>query len=212
MRGKVSPRGWLAALTLVALSPTSVRAQESAVTPREQATAIDAERLETFVRAASQEARTVRRATLVTTAVAGGVLVPAGIVIGRRPDELSQSIGIGMAFGGAIPLAFGALSLSPSPMEKFEARLDARRKSGMLSPDLARITTNEWRDLARVATAIGIGFLRERPIGSLSQSAQYSIGSILVGAGVPILQLGIRTRYQASPQETWWDAFMKEKP
>ena len=221
-------KGWLIALTLVAVFPGVLRAQRPGDTPPD--TRADVERLETFVHTAAQEARTARRASLVAITVAGGALVPAGIVIARRPDELSQSIGIGMTFGGAIPLAFAALSLSPSPMEKFEARFDARRKGGMLSADLTRITTNEWRDLARVsherrrsdgarriamglvATAIGVGFLRERPIGSLSRTAQYSIGSVLVGSGVPILQLGIRTRYQASPQETWWDVFMKQKP
>ncbi len=228
MRTRVSLRGWLITLTLVAISSGVVHAQTAGDAPPD--TRASVERLETFAHAAAQEARSARRATLVTTAVAGGALVPAGIVIGRRADSLSQSIGIGMTFGGAIPLAFAALSRSPSPMEKFAARFDARRTSGMLGPDLARITTNEWRDLARVsrdrrrsdgtrrmamglvATAIGIGFLRERPIGGLSQSAQYSLGSVLVGSGVPILQLGIRTRFQASPQEMWWDAFTKEKP
>ena len=115
-------------------------------------------------------------------------------------------------------------------MERFATRFDARRQSGTLDADLAAITTKEWRDLARVshdrrrsdgarkmaiglvATAIGIGFLRERPIGGLSPGAQYSLGSVLVGSGVPILQLGIRTCDQASPQEIWWDAFMKERP
>ncbi len=224
---RTSVKGWLIVLTLVTLQSGVMRAQAPCDTAQE--TPVEIERLETLVHTAAQEARSERRANLVAVTVAGGVLVPTGIVIAQRPDELSRSIGVGLTFSGLIPLAFAALSHSPSPMEKFETRFDARCKSGMLSADLARITTTEWWDLARVsrdrrrsdgirriamglaATAIGIGFLRERPIGGLSRGAQYSIGSVLVGSGVPILQFGIRTRYQASPQETWWDVLVKGK-
>jgi hypothetical protein len=230
MRNRALAHQLLVAMIVGTLAQSVVRGQEAGGAATPHNLSADLGHLDTFVHTAAKEAHDARRATLITTGAAGAALVPAGIAIAQRPDDVSRSIGIGMTFGGAIPLAFAALSLSPSPMERLAARFDALRESGLPPLDLERMTTNEWRQLARIsgerrrsggarrmvvglaATAIGLAFLRERPIGNLSQSSQYTIGSVLVGTGAPMLQLGIRMRTQLSPQETWWNAYTKERP
>jgi hypothetical protein len=188
------------------------------------ASAVDVARLEAFLHAAARDARDARHANLAAGLIAGVALLPTGIVLARRSDDLSQATGIGMEFGGGIPLALTPLSLLPSPMEQLEAGFAARRAGGMSDAELKRVTLIEWRELALrsesrrfkagvvetalglAAVGIGLGFLGVHQVGDLSRTAQTTIGGVLVGSGLPTLQLGVRLFFQRSPQETWWDA------
>lgn len=173
----------------------------------------DTARLAAAVHGAAEEAEARRDANLAAGAIAGAGLVPIGVALEQRDDALAHATGIGLVFAGGIPLAFSALSLRASSIELFAARFAERRAAGMADDALARITLDEWRVLAAAsrsqrlrlgtveallglaATAVGIGLLRP--------ADHVTAGSVLVGAGVPFIQLGVRGLLQRTPEEIW---------
>jgi len=173
----------------------------------------DTTRLAAAIHGGAEEAEARRHATLAAGAVAGAGFVPIGVMLEERTDPIAHATGIGLIFAGGIPLVFSTLSLPTSSMERFAERFDERRTAGMADDELARRTLDEWRDLAAasrsqrirlgtgeavlglVAAAIGIGLLRH--------DDHVTSGSVLVGAGVPFIQLGLRGLLQRTPEETW---------
>jgi hypothetical protein len=180
------------------------------------------------LRAAAEQSRTSRRAVVLTGILAGAVMVPVGLALWHRSDAVSQSIGSGMTIGGAAPMVFSALSLSPTRIERLDARYE-RQLGWRQGASLDRETEAEWADLvdgareARIArgcvgialgtlaTAAGAGLLLADPIHGLTRNQQYTVGAIAVGAGVPVLAIGVRAMLQLSPEETWWAAYRGER-
>jgi hypothetical protein len=130
-----------------------------------------------------------------------------------------------MTIGGAAPLVFSTLSLFPSSMERLDDTFERRRASGMASNDLVETTVADWRDaadagrkrriltgivevgLGGTATGSGLGLLLARPLKGFGRNQQYMLGSILIGSGLPILTLGIRSLLQQSIVECAWDKY-----
>jgi hypothetical protein len=66
--------------------------------------------------------------------------------------------------------------------------------------------------LGGVLMAAGAVFLLAPGLtDSISQRAPYTIGSLLVGSGVPIFSLGVHTLFVKSPIEVSWDAYRAGK-
>jgi hypothetical protein len=135
----------------VAISSTDARADEvGAVQQREPAPTARARsaRLEAHLHAAARQGRDSRHAVLLTGIVGGVAMIPVGVTLWHRPDAVSQSIGAGMTIGGAAPLLFTALSLSPSKIERLEREYERRLASGEDGGDLDRAIEAEWARLA----------------------------------------------------------------
>jgi len=182
-------------------------------------------RLGAFLHASALEALSARRSIIVTGLVTGAALVPVGIVLWERSDAVSRSIGSGMTIGGAAPLVFSTLSLFPSSIERLDDTFERRRASGMTSNDLIERTLTDWRDavdagrkrriltgiievgLGGAATGVGLGLLLVHPLKGYDRNQQYMLGSLLLGPGVPILTLGIRSLLQQSIVECAWDKY-----
>jgi hypothetical protein len=169
-------------------------------------------------------ARDTRLAIAVTQIAGGGAFLPTGIVLAARKDPVSQSIGIGMAVGGGVPLLFSALSLLPSKMEGLRDHFEERRASHMASEELLRVTADEWRETANASqrsrlitgyvslglgsasTAFGMGLLLAKPgFAGLDRNGQYTVGSVLVGPGMPMITAGVFSLLQRTPEESSWE-------
>lgn len=173
----------------------------------------------------ASRARAQRHATIVTGLATAAALVPAGYVIAQRSDPVSQSIGVGMEIGGAAPLVFSVLSLRASGMERQYERFQEARDSGMPPADLLRLTEAQWQQTAsaahdlRIAMGVawlvlgtasagtGLFFLLNDPAAGMNRNQQDTVGSSLVGPGVPVAMLGIRMLLQESVEETSWEAY-----
>jgi hypothetical protein len=173
----------------------------------------------------ASRARAQRRTTVLAGLVGAAALVPAGYVLSQRSDPVSQSIGTGMEVGGAAPLAFSALSLSRSGMERLRDRFEESLGSTTARAELAETMEAEWRHTAEAAhdrrvlfgvvglvlgaasAGAGLFFLLSDPTAGLSRDQQYTLGSSLVGPGVPFMGVGIRALLQESIEETSWDAY-----
>jgi hypothetical protein len=99
----------------------------------------------------ASRARAQRRTTLLAGLVGAAALVPAGYVLSQRSDAVSQSIGTGMEVGGAAPLAFSALSLSRSGMERLRDRLEEGLGATTSRAELAEAMEADWQHTAEAA-------------------------------------------------------------
>jgi hypothetical protein len=164
---------------------------------------------------------------IATTQIIGGVaFLPTGIVLAARKDPVSQSIGIGMAVGGGVPLLFSGLSLLPSKMEGLRDRFEERRTAGMARDELLRVTESDWREtadashsrrlvtgyitlsLGTASTAFGLALLLAKPgFAGLDRNGQYTLGSVLVGPGLPLITAGVFSLFQRTPEESSWQAY-----
>jgi hypothetical protein len=94
----------------------------------------------------------------------------------------------------------------------------------MARNELVRRTEADWKRIAEgherristslvevgvggVASAAGVALLLAQPLGEMSRTQQYNVGSALVGPGVPILSLGLRGLLQRSVEENSWSAY-----
>jgi hypothetical protein len=234
MRNILAKRFSFALLTgLVTLGPRGARAADApgaaALPVSASGQADDPERrlaiMNGEIELFAARARAQRRANVVVGLVGAAALVPAGYVLSQRTDAVSQSIGIGMEVGGIAPLAFSALSLSRSPMERLRDRVDDEVASSMPRAELVRVIESDWQSTAEAAhdrrivvgvvglvlgtasTAAGLFFLLSNPVAGLSLDQQYTLGSSLVGPGVPFIGVGIRALFQESVEETSWDSY-----
>jgi hypothetical protein len=186
----------------------------------------EVERAASLLEQSAISARDTRLAIAVTQIVGGVTFLPTGIVLAARKDPVSQSIGIGMAVGGGVPLLFSALSLLPSKMEGLRDHFEQRRASNLTSAELLRITEHEWREtadasyqrrlitgyvtlgLGSASTAFGLGLLLAKPgFAGLDRNGQYTVGSILVGPGMPLITAGVFSLFQRTPEESSWQTY-----
>lgn len=167
------------------------------------------------------------RVTFIATGLASGVaLVPTGIVLTTHPDEVGQSIGVGMTATGSAALLFALLSLRSSKMEQLSTAFEARRASGISDEELVRATETEWSAAAEkshdrrvtvgvYSLALGIAasgagafmLLADAGVFGQSRNTQYTVGSILIGSGVPITGLGLQALLRETPEETSWRSY-----
>lgn len=188
--------------------------------------ATNAYQLDVFLQASARQARASRRAILFTGIVTGAAMVPVGSTLWQRSDAVSQTIGAGLTIGGAAPFAFSLLSVPPSSIERLAGAYEAQRTWGNNSQaELVRATERKWEEIASashdrriavgivmavlggLATGSGIGLLLHSPVQGWTQNTQNTVGSVLLGAGVPVLSVGIRGLIQPTAEETWWNAY-----
>jgi hypothetical protein len=229
------PKGlWVAlgalASGMVAFSSPSALAQPRA--PEEAASASPAPAPEVAVMDAelavfATRGRHQRTALLISAGVSALLLVPAGVVLTRRAD--SQTVGIEMAIGGAVPLLPKLFSFRASGIERVRDAFEARRASGMPGSEVLRLTEADWEraasgahglrvvvggvDLAlgTACAAAGLFFLLSDPVAKLDRGFQTALGASLVSPGVSLVTLGIYGLLQESVEETSWDAHRATK-
>jgi hypothetical protein len=179
----------------------------------------------TLLRLYAERSRHTRRSVIATSVVTGAALLSTGIVLAKREDEVSQSIGVGLIAGGAAPLLFSALLLRPSGIETVSADYDALSSSGADAAHIRQVIEAEWRQAAEsgrrkriiaggietalggALTAAGTYLLLAKPMWGMSRNRQYEVASFLVGPGVPIFSLGVRSLTVDSLEETSWKAY-----
>ena len=179
----------------------------------------------TLLRLYAERSRNTRRSVIATSVVTGAALLSTGIVLAKREDKVSQSIGVGLIAGGAAPLLFSALLLRPSGIETVSADYDALSSSGADAAYIRRVIEGEWRHAAEsghrkriiaggvetalggALTAAGTYLLLANPVWGMSRNGQYEVASFLVGPGVPIFSLGVRSLSVDSLEETSWKAY-----
>ncbi len=214
----------LAAASLLAASllHSTARAEEPAPT---------AARIEGELHVAAEQARDTRVALGVSGLVAGAALLPAGIGVATRSGDVPRSIGTGMVTGGGVSLFFAALSLRSSKVEGLAASFDARRAAGVPEAEVIAQTESEWSSAAEdsrasrtragiveialgvAATGVGLTFLlAPAGIGGMDRNTQYTAGSIVLGPGIPLLGVGVRSLLVASPEEASWKAHQAGRP
>jgi hypothetical protein len=149
-----------------------------------------------LLRQSAISARDTRLAIAVTQLTGGVAFLPADIILSARKDPVSQSIGIGAAVDGGVPLLFSVLSLLPSKMEGLSDHFEERRASNMAAADLVRVTEGEWREAAnashnvacspatsrsasaaRAPRSVSVYCSRSRASG-LDRNGRYAVGSL----------------------------------
>lgn len=174
-------------------------------------TASAEDRLQSALDASAREARLNRRAFSVTSVVGAALTVPVGTALWSRSDHVERTIGAGFAIGGAAPLAFSLLALAPSPVE----RLAARHGTELEWEEVAE-TAHQRRivsaivemTLGGLAAASGDGLLFARhDVAGLDLESRATVGGILLGAGIPVLLLGIRNFIVPTPEERGWASY-----
>lgn len=192
--------------------------------------AAEVTRLHDELTLAARRARDARTAVAVTGIATGAALVPAGVVLARRSDDVSQSIGVGMTVGGGASLLFSLMSLRSSEMERFALSFETRRAPGVSNEELVRGVESDWASLAEAShrrrilggwISVGLGtaltgaglcmLLADPGVFGQSRNGQYTAGSLLVGPGVPILGIGIRALITETPEESSWTAYRAMK-
>jgi hypothetical protein len=218
-------------LALVAVLATAdARADDAPPVDPPDADTVAAANLHEALSIAAGNARDARTTVVVTGLVAGAALVPAGVVLAKRSDDVSRSIGVGMSVGGGVPLLFSLLSLRSSEMEHLASSFDTLRASGTSDAALVGQLESDWARMAEArhdrrnlggAIMVGLGLaltgaglymlLRDPGVLGLSRNDQYTAGSFLTGPGVPILSVGIRALLQESIEETSWESYRATK-
>jgi hypothetical protein len=219
---------WLAVCltSLLTFATTTAHADDAAPVVPRAANATDAQRLQDSLAIAADSARNARTTTLLTGLVSGVILVPAGVVLARRPDDVSKSVGVGMTIGGSASLLVSMLSLRSSTMEGLSASFEELRASGVSNEELVRTVESRWADAAEtshrkrivggwisvglgtVLTGAGLYMLFADPgVFGQSRNDQYTTASFLVGPGVPLLGVGLRALTQETTEETSWKAY-----
>jgi hypothetical protein len=211
---------------LLTFATTTAYAQDAAPAAPRASEATGAQRLGDSLALAADAARSARTTTIVTGVVSGVLLVPTGVVLARRDDDVSRSIGVGMTIGGSASLLFSTLSLRTSTTEGLSASFDELRASGVSNEELVRTMESRWADAAEASrrkrvvggwisvglgtalTGAGLSLLLADPgVFGQSRNGQYTTASFLVGPGVPILGVGLRALTQETTEETSWKAY-----
>jgi hypothetical protein len=187
--------------------------------------ALEVERVDRELALFAARARAARLTLVVTGLVSGAALIPTGAVLSYRSDAVSQSVGTGMIVAGAVPLALAGLGLRTSRMEQLHAAFAERRAAGGDDAELLRLTESDWSSAAHDAqrsrpiqggVELGIGvasavtglalLLAPAGFAGLDRAHQNEVGSALVGPGIPLTAVGLRTLLVESEEELSWAA------
>ena len=223
-------RALVALLAAVAILATSIGASAAEPRPVAQPVEVDLDRLGTQLDLFAAEARRTRVATAVTGLSIGSAVVPAGIILLRRTDGVSQALVIGMIVGGSAQLLSVPLSLIPTRMDEVRKKLRERIAQNRLTRDTVHTVEVEWRDAAvatrtrrfrvggtllsfgLVSLATGLTLLiASEGIFGMSRKAQYTWGGIAMGTGMSTTTIGTRFLLEWSPEETAWETYRTMK-
>jgi hypothetical protein len=157
-------------------------------------------------------------------------LVPTGAVVATRGDNESHLVAGGLIAGGALPLLPAVFTLFPSRVEGLEGDFRARLAAGRPASETIRAVEAGWRIAAErnrtsrtyvgiAGLVLGVGalttslvFLLAKPgLAGLDETSQYAVGSALLGAGISITTLGLRSLVMQSVEETSWEAYRRTK-
>ncbi|HEY6882127.1 MAG TPA: hypothetical protein VI299_29055 [Polyangiales bacterium] len=134
-----------------------------------------------------------------------GALMPSGIVMTKREDDLVRLIGIGTVITGGVQLLRVPGLFFASDMERLRARHVRRKASGLSGDALLRETERDWAEQARkkdqaqkwiggfhlgigaVAIPLGLTFMLRDHVGDVPHTKQINVGSTLLGIGVGYL-------------------------
>lgn len=178
----------------------------------------------------SEEADRIRVATALTGLGIGAVLLPSGLVLLSRSDGLARSVVIGMIVGGALNLASVPLVFIPTPMDEIYADFMARPVKSESQATIKDIE-HKWQEAAESSrrrrkivgtTLLIVGsaslitgltlLLAPEGVLGMSRQAQYTVGGVTMGMGIPMTTVSVRLLLQWSLEESSWHAYrtMKE--
>ena len=216
------------ALSVGAASRSSRAADEPKAIP--QPAEVDLARLDKELDLYEAEAHRARIATAVAGLTIGCTTVPAGLILLRRTDGVSQALVIGMLIGGSAQLLSVPLSLIPTRMDDIRKQVKARIAEDASPHHTVHTIEVEWRDAAdaarhkrfRVGGALltfgiismgtGLTFLiASEGIFGMSRKAQYTWGGIAAGTGISVSTIGTRFLLEWSPEETAWEDYRTMK-
>lgn len=177
----------------------------------------------------SEEADRIRVATALTGLGIGAVLLPSGLILLGRSDGLARSVVIGMIVGGALNLASVPLVFIPTPMDEIYADFMARPVNAE-SQATIRDIEGKWRQAAEDSrrrrkivgtTLLIVGsaslisgltlLLAPEGVLGMSRQAQYTVGGVAMGMGIPMTTVSVRLLLQWSLEESSWHAYRTMK-
>jgi hypothetical protein len=172
----------------------------------------------------AREGKRERLSSNLTSAALGALLLPVGIVLNHRDDELLQITGVGLIAGGAVQLGMSLGVFFPTDVEQVAAHHAQRKASGKPTEQVIRETEAEWKHEAEVETKawrwagsiqlaiglaalpIGMTVLLKDQVGSMPHKRQINVASSLIGIGIPYLLTGVRMLFSTNPTEASWRA------
>jgi hypothetical protein len=149
-----------------------------------------------------------RDAAIVVGVSTSVVLIPTGIVLLLRSDDVARIIGAGLTGSAGGALFVFAKSLRRSASERLFESFQTWRASGLSDGDLLRKTESIWAAAAaesaerrvKVGTietivggafvAAGAALVLSPQLGGFNRHRQYAIGSVLMGGAIPLLSAG----------------------
>lgn len=177
----------------------------------------------------SEEADRIRVATALTGLGIGAVLLPSGLVLLGRSDGLARSVVIGMIIGGAAQLASVPLAFLPTRMDEIYADFMARPVEAE-SLHTIRNIEGKWQQAAADSrrrrkvvgtTLLVVGgtslitgltlLLAPEGVLGMSRQAQYTVGGVTMGIGIPMTTVSVRLLLQWSLEESSWQAYRTMK-
>lgn len=161
--------------------------------------------------------------------VAGSVVIPTSVYMLKKADNpipgaIGLGIGIGSAVGGII-----SFFVTSSDLDALGRSLEDKKESGEAPQRIVAEIELEWREKARntklarrawgitsvvlggVALGIGAGFSIADPIGSLDQTEQQALGTVLMGAGTANIATGFTGIFLQTPIESTWEIYQSFK-
>jgi hypothetical protein len=182
--------------------------------------------LEAGIEEAAEQGHASRTANAIAGAAGAAVLLPAGIALTQRSDAVSRSVGTGLAVNGGVSLLLLALSLRTSPAELLGRRFAVRRASSLPHDTLVRETEADWsaaadasarrRQTAGVIEVVlgtaltGAGtamLLAPSGMFGMSRNTQNTVGSLVLGPGLPLVSVGVHSILLKTPEEAAWDRY-----
>ena len=198
--------------------------------PIAQPAEVDLERLDKELDLFEASAHRTRIATAVAGLTIGCTTVPAGLILLKRTDGVSQALVIGMLVGGGAQLMSVPLSLIPTRMDDIRKQLKARIAEDAAPHHTVATIEVAWRDAAdasrrkrfRVGGALltfgvislgtGLTFLiASQGIFGMSRRAQYTWGGVAAGTGISVSTIGTRFLLEWSPEESAWEDYRTRK-
>jgi hypothetical protein len=156
-------------------------------------------------------------------------MLPSGLVLLGRSDDISRALVVGMIVGGSAQLASVPLQLIPTRMDQIRKKF-IERPADEESKASIRDIEEEWREAAEDSRrkrmfagttmlvlgsanlAAGLIFLlAPEGIFGMSRTAQYTWGGITMGFGVPVITISVRFLLEWSLEETSWEAYRTMK-
>lgn len=191
---------------------------------------VDLKHLATELDLFAAEAHRARVATALTGLGIGSVLLPSGLILLNRTDGISEALVIGMITGGVAQLASVPFAWIPTRMDEIRSDLRDKRWKDPDTKYTVRAIEDEWRDAAEAsrrrrkivgATMLAVGsaslvtgltfLLAPSGFLNMNRGPQYTVGGVLMGAGIQVTSIGVRFLFEWSAEETSWETYRTMK-